>query len=285
MLGRLGPDQLGPEVARGMRAAVKDENPDAYLIGEHFFDATDAARRRPVGRRHELRGLHQAGPRLAERHRVPRATASARSSPADPDAPTADWSRSLDAFRAAVPWAVARCQYNLLDSHDTAAGPDASVGDPGRRPGGVRDAARLRRRARRFLYGDEVGLEGVGRAQHAARRCRGTRRPGTSTSSRSPRTLVRFRVRSRALQAGGFQVLEAGDDSLAFLRDTDDEQVIAIVVRGPGSRPGDLPVAIGAIADGTVFTSLLTGERATVAGGRLPLPPTPPGAAFWRTGG
>ena len=57
-----------------------------------------------------------------------------------------------------------------------------------------------------------------------------------------------------------------------------------IVVRGPGSRTGDLPVAIGAIADGTVFTSLLTGERATVAGGRLPLPPTPPGAALWRAG-
>ena len=35
MLGRLGPVQLGPEVARGMRAAVKAEDPDAYLLGEH----------------------------------------------------------------------------------------------------------------------------------------------------------------------------------------------------------------------------------------------------------
>ena len=42
MLGRQGPVQLGPEVARGMRAAVKDANPDAYLMGEHFYDATDA---------------------------------------------------------------------------------------------------------------------------------------------------------------------------------------------------------------------------------------------------
>ena len=41
MLGRLGPDQLGPEVARGMRAAVKAEEPDAYLLGEHAYDATD----------------------------------------------------------------------------------------------------------------------------------------------------------------------------------------------------------------------------------------------------
>ena len=36
-----GPDQLGPDVARGMREAVKEENPDAYLIGEHFYDATE----------------------------------------------------------------------------------------------------------------------------------------------------------------------------------------------------------------------------------------------------
>jgi hypothetical protein len=41
MLGRLGPDQLGPDVARGMRAAVKAEDPDAYLLGEHSYDAID----------------------------------------------------------------------------------------------------------------------------------------------------------------------------------------------------------------------------------------------------
>ena len=41
MLGRLGPDQLGPDVARGMRRAVKAEQPDAYLLGEHAYDATD----------------------------------------------------------------------------------------------------------------------------------------------------------------------------------------------------------------------------------------------------
>ena len=40
MLGRHGVDQLGAEVARGIRQAVKAENPDAYLLGENFFDAT-----------------------------------------------------------------------------------------------------------------------------------------------------------------------------------------------------------------------------------------------------
>jgi alpha-glucosidase len=40
MLARQGADQLGPEVGRGMRAAIKAENPAAYILGENFFDAT-----------------------------------------------------------------------------------------------------------------------------------------------------------------------------------------------------------------------------------------------------
>ena len=51
------------------------------------------------------------------------------------------------------------------------------------------------------------------------------------------RALVRLRTRSPALQSGGFQVLEAGEDSLAFLRDTDDEQAIVVVARGSAARP------------------------------------------------
>ncbi len=41
MLGRLGPVQLGHEVAHGIREAVKAENADAYLFGEHSYDAID----------------------------------------------------------------------------------------------------------------------------------------------------------------------------------------------------------------------------------------------------
>jgi hypothetical protein len=51
---------------------------------------------------------------------------------------------------------------------------------------------------------------------------------------------------------------------------------------GPGARPaGPLPVRAGAIPNGVVFRELLTGAVATVAGGGLPLPPMPPGAAVW----
>ena len=84
---------------------------------------------------------------------------------------------------------------------------------------------------------------------------------------------------------GGFQVLETGDDSLAFLRDTDEEQVIVVVVRGP-ARPADpLPVAAGAVADGTAFVELFSGARATAVDGHLDIGATPAGVAIWTAAG
>ena len=134
-----------------------------------------------------------------------------------------------------------------------------------------------------FLYGDEVGLRGgEGNASRLAM-------PWDAEAwdldqLAFVRTLVHYRVASRALQAGGFQVLDAGEDWLAFLRDADDEQVVVVVARGPERRPaGGLAVAHGAIADGTGFVSLVGGERATVEGGQLPLPAMAPGAVFWTT--
>ena len=77
-----------------------------------------------------------------------------------------------------------------------------------------------------------------------------------------------------------------GEDWLAYLRDTDEEQVIVVVVRGPDPRPaGPLDVHPGAVADGTWFKELLTGARARVAGGALPLPSVAPGVAIWRVDG
>jgi alpha-glucosidase len=187
---------------------------------------------------------------------------------------------TLEAYRAAIPWAVARCQYNLLASHDTARVRTAVGAGPGRE----RAALGLLLTyvgVPSILYGDELGLEG---------------HDGLSTRRTMPwdeavwdldhlafvQALIHHRVRSATLAIGGFQVLETGYDSLAYLRDTDAEQVIVVVVRGPGARPGEpLPVAHGAVADGTTFRELLSGAQATVVGGHLPVGATEPGVAIW----
>ncbi len=279
MLGRQGPVQLGADVARGMRRAVKDANPEAYLMGEHFYDPTDALNGdqwdgvmnyagfgNPV-----LEWLSAAQYRSSGYGTV--VTGGPRA--------TEDVIATLEAFRAAIPWAVMRCQYDLLGSHDTPR-VRTVVGDDGR----LRAAFGLLLGyvgVPAFLYGDEVGLRGgEGNASRLAM-------PWDAEAwdldqLAFVRTLVHYRVASRALQAGGFQVLDAGEDWLAFLRDADDEQVVVVVARGPERRPaGGLAVAHGAIADGTGFVSLVGGERATVEGGQLPLPAMAPGAVFWTT--
>ena len=238
MLGRLGADQLGPEVARGMRDAVKAESPDAYLLGEHSFDASA-----------QLAGDQWDGvmnywgfqaPVLEWLHGLEFRSHASGVILRTERASTASMVETLTAFRAAIAWDVARHQFNLLDSHDTARIASMLDGDPGR----VRAALGFLLTyvgVPSILYGDEIGLEGVDDLM--------ARRPmpwdqGAWDVDRLAfvRSMVRLRVGSAALRDGGFQVLEQGPDWLAFLRDTDDEQAIVIVVRGPGrARPDRSP--------------------------------------------
>jgi alpha-glucosidase len=280
MLGRLGPDQLGPDIARGLRAAVKAEDPDAYLLGEHAYDATDHLAgdqwdgvmdywrfQRPV--LDWLAGVE------AWSHPSGRIVQAGRSS-------TETLVRTMTAFRAAIPWQIARQQLALLDSHDTPRIATVLEGDEGR----IRAAFGLLLTAVGVpcvLYGDEIGLEGEDGTD--------TRRPmpwdlATWDEDRYGfvRSLVRLRVGSPALTTGGLQVIETGEDHFTSVRDAETQTAIVVVVRGPGSRPaGPLAVADAGIVDGTTLREHLTGATATVEDGLLPLPDTPTGVAIWLT--
>jgi len=74
------------------------------------------------------------------------------------------------------------------------------------------------------------------------------------------------------------------EDTFAYLRDTDEEQIVVVAHRGPATRPaGPLPVAHGAIANGTDFVEVSSGAHQTVINGHLPLPVMPAGVWIWRT--
>jgi len=282
MLGRLGADQLGHDVARSIRAAVKTASPEAYLIGEHWFDAIDQLAGDQWDGVMDYAGFTQPLIDWLEgitfkSHGTGSVFKAARSS-------TTTFVETLTAFRAAIAWQVALHQLNLIGSHDTARIRTVLGDDPGR----VRAAFGLLLTyvgVPSIYYGDEVGLGG-GDDVHARQPMPWD--PGTWDRDLQAfvRTLVHVRRSSLALRRGGFQVLEVGEDWLAYLRDTDDEQVIVVAVRGPGGRPGGpLDVAAGAVADGMLFREVLTGTSSTVAAGSLSLPATPPGIAIWRTDG
>jgi len=79
-------------------------------------------------------------------------------------------------------------------------------------------------------------------------------------------------------------ILLAEENVLAYLRDTDEQQIIVVGNRGPAERPaGSLSVTHGAISDGVIFQELFTGQTSTVSNGSLPLPSIPAGIQIWQT--
>lgn len=279
MLGRQGPTQLGPEIARGVRRAVKETRADAYLIGENFFDATPQLQGdqwdgvmnylgfgMPLG--YWLAGYQTWAIGMGKPIQA--------STPWPTEALVATW-RTV---QAALPWAVALQQYNLLGSHDTPRtrtllhANDALhrlavtllmtyPGVPG------------------FLYGDEVGL--VDEPALGSRACMPWDESRWDQSLLTfYRDLIRLRRNSPLLQRGGFQMLAVEPETLAYQREGMGGWIIAVAHRGATPRPaGPLPVAHGGIPDGTRFVEHFSGQEITVNDGALSLPEQLQGATLW----
>ena len=274
MLAQHGPDQLGVEIGQGIRQAVKEENPAAYLLGENFFDGSSQLQ----GDRWDAT-MNYAGFMLPLMYWLKGVAMFQHGEPREMISPhrlsTQGLIDSWAAFRAAIPWTIARQQYNLLNSHDTP------------RVQSLIDAG-LNRLAAALLmmyvgvpsvyYGEEIGLK-----QHM-RECMPWDRSAWDEGLRTTyRTLVHLRRSSPALIDGGFQVLRVEEDSLAYLRDDEEERILVVAHRGSTARPASaLPVSHGAIPDGAEFVEVFSDARATVTNGHLPLPSMGQGATVWR---
>ncbi len=284
MLGRQGATQMGLEIAQGMRRAVKETRPDAYLLGENFFDATDALQDGDqwdgvmnyagfgIPLFHWLCGYKQGAHGLHEliETAVPW--------------PTTALLQTWQQYLAAIPWAVALQQYNLLGSHDT---PRI------RTLVGENDA--LHRLAvvvlmtfpgvPGILYGDEVGI--VDQPGVHSRGCMPWDEADWSQDLLAfYRQMVGLRRETAVLQTGGFQILLNEADTIAYQRESAQERAIVVAHRAATPRrAAGLPVAQGGIADGTRFVEFFGGAVAIVEQGVLPLPNLPQGATLWRQAG
>ena len=132
-----------------------------------------------------------------------------------------------------------------------------------------------------IYYGDELGLHGEG--DPGARCCMPWDESTWDHELRSWfQQLIRLRRTAPALRWGGFQLLYAAGDSVAYQREAPEERLI-IVVRRADDGLRHLPVRHGGLADGMQLHELLTGARAQVVGGQLPLQTPPaPGVQIWR---
>ncbi len=279
MLGRQGADQLGELVGSGIRAAVKGENPAAYLLGENFFDGSEQLQGDFLDATMNYSGFSKPlwwwlkGFSVSS-HGMHGALAASAAWPGQ--AVLGSW----NTFRAAIPWAMARQQFNLLGSHDT-----------GRILSQVGEDMQMNRLAAMLLmtypgipciyYGDEIGMSGSTTAQ--ARACMEWDANKWNHELRGfYQALARLRRSAPALLDGGYQELYAEADTLAFLRDSPGQAIIVAAQRGPAAHPGlALNVRQGGIPDGVEFREQFSGRRLSTASGRLEIGSLPPGAQVW----
>lgn len=268
MLGRSGEQQLGHKIIRGMRKAVKEENPDCYLLGENFFDASSYLQGDELDANMNYRGfmmpcLHWLSGRDFE-------AAFGRQWGDHHPLATEELEAQWRQWRACVPWEATRKQFNLLDSHDTPR--LLNLLDGNRQLAGV---------ARLLLftypgipciyYGDEVGLSGGLDPDN--------RRPMEWDESRwdhdifdHTRRLIDLRKSLPALQRGSIQVLLARHQTLAYLRE-DGTRRCLVVARRDQDEEQTLWVEPAAIPEGTVLREIFSGQERQVIDGHLELLP------------
>jgi len=279
MLGRAGEVQLSAEVARAIRRAVKEARPDAFLLGEHFFDASGSlqgdewdATMNYAGFTFPLRTWLR-GFRLRARGVEPEIASPVPST-------TEAFEAALRARRSAIPWAVALRQYNALGSHDIPRIRTALSG---------RDALHRLAAAVQFTYpglpavyyGDEIGMEDVpGLSERGCMIWDEARWDASLLAYHED--LVRLRRGTPALLSGGFQVLAVERDTLSYQREGALDRVVVVAHRGTEPRPaGPLPVACGGLPEGLELVERFSGRTARVKDGVLELPPQSQGAGIW----
>ncbi|CAA9580437.1 MAG: GH13_21 / GH13_20 / GH13 / GH13_36 / GH13_ 16 / GH13_23 / GH13_31 / GH13_40 / GH13_2 / GH13 _17 / GH13_29 / GH13_30 / GH13_4 / GH13_1 / GH13 _35 / GH13_19 / GH13_37 [uncultured Truepera sp.] len=243
---------------RGFRRALREENPEALVLGEHFFEATTW-----LQGDQEDSAMNYYGFTLPVRTFL--AGVDHRGHPLTIDAH--DFDHLLTRARAQLPFGIQLSQFNLLGSHDVPRMLTILGGD----------VARLKLAITLLLayigvpcvyYGDEIGLEGGGDPD-----CRRTFPWDEARWNRDIlahyRTLIAFRRERRVLQEGLFAPLYAEGDVYAFARVLDAEVVVVIVNRG-GEAEINLDLARVGLDDETL-ASLFGSETFRIENATLSL--------------
>jgi alpha-glucosidase len=210
---------------RAIRRAIKSVNPQAYVLGEHFAEAT-----RWLQGDMEDGAMNYHGFTHPLRHWLAGEERGGRSA----RLPTAALVHALRTSLAAIPYENQLAQLNLLSSHDTPRWLTLLGGDRA-----------LMRLAFTLLftwpgvpcvyYGDEIGLEG-GPDPDCRRSFPWDRAEWDESLRGHVATLARWRRDRPEWRHGAWQPVATGADHWAFARTLDGRASLVVAHRGPATE-------------------------------------------------
>ena len=256
-------------VGRELHQAVKETNPESYVFGETFFDGTSNLQGDQLDGVMNYRGFTFPVWRWLGGHRV----GSALPDDHSPRIPAEAMVTQMQEYMAAIPWIIARQQYNLLGSHDTP-----------RILTTVHESIALAKVAAALLltfpgvpsvyYGEEIGMKGSDSTGQNRFPMPWNQDKWNVSLREYYQQLIQLRRESDALQNGGYQVLYAEGDVFVFQRQSKQERLIIIAYRGAkasteSSRSIEIPLTHGCIADGAKLHDVFTKAQYHVADGKI----------------
>ena len=279
MLGRHDDHQINLELLRSIRAAVKRISPEAYLMGENFFEATEQLQgdgwdavmnytgfADPV--LHWLTGYEQDALRCDAvlKTDIPWDTATMLQA----------WNENL----ASIPWQIALQQFNLLDSHDTPRLLTLLNGDKA-----LSQLAAITQftfpGVPCLYYGDEIGL--TNEEGFDSRNCFPWDEDQWDQESLDfYKKLITLRRTSLALARGELRVLYYDQDLVVYARVLGEEWVLVTANRSEQAHPAvrlDVP-ALNLVGERD-FIALIGSGRIKAGNGWLDLPELSKGGEVW----
>ncbi len=262
MTGRLNSDDLHDEVMHGIRKAMDETNPNAWLVAENGdFYASDLdgfgwhgamnyqGFMRPlwnwINQNSTIGGGFQGLP-----FAMPRITG-------------VQMVESMKSFTASIPWRSLVASMVLLDSHDTARMRTVVAGDSNRHLSAM--ALLLTYPGVPSIYaGDEIGLEGAWGEDGRRPMPWGKENEWDNAFFNSVSQLVRFRKESDALAHGGLRWIEVDDDSILFLRESKRQNLLVFISRTGVKKTIDL-APLGLKVERTLFGESAQGKKIAIS--------------------
>ena len=232
MTGRYKDTDMQQDVMRGIRTAMDETNPDAWLVAENGDWQTE-----------DLDGFGWHGTMNYEGFMRPlwawlgtgvKTGPGFHGLPIDPPRfSTRQYVDSMNSIKESIPWRSLMASMTLLDSHDTArfryvvgnkidrhiAGMAALLTYPG---------------VPSIFHGDEIGLGGT--FGEDARRPMPWGHPEKWDHDffNETRALISIRKSSEAIAKGGLRYIAIEDEYFAFLRESEKENILVVIIRKAG---------------------------------------------------